>query len=50
MEFEESLRILSSVYDQAKEVRLSVEEIATIPPEKRAEALRQKKLKAVSGI
>lgn len=50
MEFEESLRILSSVYDQAKEVRLSVEEIATIPPEKRVEALRQKKLKAVSGI
>ena len=49
-DFKDAFDIISAVYEKASSIRLTGKEIAEIPPEKRAEALRQKRLSAVSNI
>ena len=49
-DFADILSVISAVYEKASAIRLSAEEIAVTPPEKRAEALRQKRLNAIDEI
>ena len=49
-DFTESFNFVSAVYEKASAVRLTAEEIASFSPEKRAEALRQKRLAVLSNI
>ena len=46
-EFADVFKIISAIYERASAVRLTEGEIASLPPEKRAEALRQKRLNEV---
>ncbi|MBR4127509.1 MAG: HD domain-containing protein [Alphaproteobacteria bacterium] len=49
-DFKDALGFISTVYEQASAIRLTAEEIDALPPEKRAEALRQKRLAALSDF
>ena len=49
-DFAESFAAVSAVYEKASAIRLTAEEITATPPEKRADALRQKRLNALSDI
>ena len=49
-EYADAFAVLSAVYEKASAVRLSAEEIASTPPEKRAEVLRLKRLNAIDEI
>ena len=46
-DFTDVFNVVSAVYKQVSAIRLTELEIATIPPEKRAETLRQKRLSAL---
>lgn len=49
-EFADTAGFISTVYEKASAVRLTDAEIAALPPETRADALRQKRLAAVSDV
>lgn len=49
-DFKDAFDIISAVYEKASSIRLTGKEIAEIPPEKRADALRQKRLKRIENL
>ena len=49
-DFADTFNVISAVYEKASAIRLTAEEIIAFPPEKRADALRQKRLNILSDI
>ncbi|MBR1944738.1 MAG: hypothetical protein IJ846_00380, partial [Alphaproteobacteria bacterium] len=49
-DFKDAFDLISAVYDNASAIRLAKAEITAIPPEKRADALRQKRLKRIENL